>query len=124
MDLLTLTTVVKKLSLHVLETLVCRGKDSNTEPSTCKVHSLTNCANVAAFQKSNNHTCVSQCKTKHSVMHHMITSILCQATAKSIQVDAALLRHALRRRGLIFIGICICDITKIPIILRVAIKKQ
>ena len=26
-------------------------------------------------------------------------------------VNAALLRHAIRRRGLIFMGICICDVT-------------
>ena len=38
-----------KLSLPVLTTLVCRGWDSNTQPSACVANVLTHCATAAAL---------------------------------------------------------------------------
>ena len=38
-----------KLSLPVPTTKVCRGWDSNTQPSTCGANALTHCATAAVF---------------------------------------------------------------------------
>ena len=38
-----------ELSLPVFTTYVCRGWDSNTQPSACGVNALTHCATAAAF---------------------------------------------------------------------------
>ena len=49
----TLTPVAERsaleLSLSVFMTKVCRGWDSNTQPSTCGTNALTHCATAARF---------------------------------------------------------------------------
>ena len=40
-----------ELSLSVFTTYVCRGWDSNTQPSACEVNALTHCATVAVIPK-------------------------------------------------------------------------
>ena len=48
------------MSLPVLATYVCRGWDSNTEPSACKANALTNCATPGG--------CHNRCGTKKTLL--------------------------------------------------------
>ena len=41
--------LVVQMSLPVFTTKVCRGWDSNTEPSACEANTLTRCATAAVF---------------------------------------------------------------------------
>ena len=49
-----------ELSLPVFTTQVCRGWDSNTQPSTCEVNAITDCATAAECEDEPNAT-VSNC---------------------------------------------------------------
>ena len=40
--------LAEELSLPILSPKVCRGWDSNAQPSACRANALTHCATVAA----------------------------------------------------------------------------
>ena len=59
---MTLTTIAERLalelSLPVLTTHICRGWDSNTQPSACQTNVLTDCATAAALLLRTNKECL------------------------------------------------------------------
>ena len=76
----TLTLIAEglavELSLPVFATYVCRGWDSNTQPSACGANALTHCATTAAisFEKNMWHYLFIAWHSIRSQMEHAICS--------------------------------------------------